>query len=146
MLEKQIQSDILVAMKNSDKFKATVLRMLKSAVLLEKTSGKKELTDDDIIMIIKKQIKQRNDSISEYEKYGREDTVNDLKNEIAILESYLPKQLSSEEIATAVDELLKDFPNPTMKDMGAIMKSASSKLGKVADMSLVSQLIRAKLS
>ena len=146
MLEKQIQSDILVAMKNSDKFKATVLRMLKSAVLLEKTSGKKELTDDDIIMIIKKQIKQRNDSISEYEKYGREDTVNDLKNEIAILESYLPKQLSSEEIATAADELLKDFPNPTMKDMGAIMKSASSKLGKVADMSLVSQLIRAKLS
>lgn len=146
MLEKQIQSDILVAMKNSDKFKATVLRMLKSAVLLEKTSGKKELTDDDIIMIIKKQIKQRNDSISEYEKYGREDTVNDLKNEIAILESYLPKQLSSEEIATAVDELLKDFPNLTMKDMGAIMKSASSKLGKVADMSLVSQLIRAKLS
>lgn len=146
MLEKQIQSDILVAMKNSDKFKATVLRMLKSAVLLEKTSGKKELTDDDIIMIIKKQIKQRNDSVSEYEKYGREDTVNDLKNEIAILESYLPKQLSSEEIATAVDELLKDFPNPTMKDMGAIMKSASSKLGKVADMSLVSQLIRAKLS
>lgn len=146
MLEKQIQSDILVAMKNSDKFKATVLRMLKSAVLLEKTSGKKELTDDDIIMIIKKQIKQRNDSISEYEKYGREDTVNDLKNEIAILESYLPKQLSSEEIATAVDELLKDFPNPTMKDMGAIMKSASGKLGKVADMSLVSQLIRAKLS
>ena len=146
MLEKQIQSDILVAMKNSDKFKATVLRMLKSAVLLEKTSGKKELTDDDIIMIIKKQIKQRNDSISEYEKYGREDTVNDLKNEIAILESYLPKQLSSEEIATAVDELLKNFPNPTMKDMGAIMKSASSKLGKVADMSLVSQLIRAKLS
>ena len=146
MLEKQIQSDILVAMKNSDKFKATALRMLKSAVLLEKTSGKKELTDDDIIMIIKKQIKQRNDSISEYEKYGREDTVNDLKNEIAILESYLPKQLSSEEIATAVDELLKDFPNPTMKDMGAIMKSASSKLGKVADMSLVSQLIRAKLS
>ena len=146
MLEKQIQSDILVAMKNSDKFKATVLRMLKSAVLLEKTSGKKELTDDDIIMIIKKQIKQRNDSISEYEKYGHEDTVNDLKNEIAILESYLPKQLSSEEIATAVDELLKDFPNPTMKDMGAIMKSASSKLGKVADMSLVSQLIRAKLS
>ena len=102
MLEKQIQSDILVAMKNSDKFKATVLRMLKSAVLLEKTSGKKELTDDDIIMIIKKQIKQRNDSISEYEKYGREDTVNDLKNEIAILESYLPKQLSSEEFATAV--------------------------------------------
>lgn len=146
MLEKQIQSDILVAMKNSDKFKATVLRMLKSAVLLEKTSGKKELTDDDIIMIIKKQIKQRNDSISEYEKYGREDTVNDLKSEIAILESYLPKQLSSEEIATAVDELLKDFPNPTMKDMGAIMKSASGKLGKVADMSLVSQLIRAKLS
>ena len=145
MLEKQIQSDILGAMKNSDKFKVSVLRMLKSAIQAEKINAKKELTDTDMIAIIKKQVKQRNDSISEYEKYNRNDMVLALKQEINVLEAYLPKQLSEEETKKAVEKILSNYPEATIIDMGKIMKEASSSLGSVADMSEVSKLIKNSL-
>ena len=145
MLESKIQSDTLMAMKNSDKFKVSVLRMLKSAIQAEKINAKKELTDENIIAIIKKQVKQRTDSILEYEKYNRPDMVATLKQEIKILEEYLPKQLSEEETKEAVKKIMSNYPDATIKDMGKIMKEASSSLGSVADMSEVSKLIRNSL-
>ena len=145
MLESKIQSDTLMAMKNSDKFKVSVLRMLKSSIQAEKINAKNELTDENIIAIIKKQVKQRTDSILEYEKYNRPDMVATLKQEIKILEEYLPKQLSEEETKEAVKKILSNYPDATIKDMGKIMKEASSSLGSVADMSEVSKLIRNSL-
>mgnify|MGYP000390044569 FL=1 len=145
MLESKIQSDTLMAMKNSDKFKVSVLRMLKSAIQAEKINAKNELTDENIIAIIKKQVKQRTDSILEYEKYNRPDMVATLKEEIKILEEYLPKQLSEEETKEAVKKIMSNYPDATIKDMGKIMKEASSSLGSVADMSEVSKLIRNSL-
>ena len=146
MLEKQIASDTLTAMKNSDKFKVSVLRMLKSALQSEKINSKLvTLTDEQIIMVIKKQLKERTSSIEEYTNYNRLDMVSDLQKEIAILEGYLPKQLSREELEIKVQEILKNYPNATIKDMGKIMKEASSTLGSVADMSEVSKLIKASL-
>ena len=145
MLESKIQSDTLMAMKNSDKFKVSVLRMLKSAIQAEKINAKNELTDENIIAIIKKQVKQRTDSILEYEKYNRPDMVATLKQEIKILEEYLPKQLSEEETKEAVKKIMSNYPDATIKDMGKIMKEASSSLGRVADMSEVSKLIRNSL-
>lgn len=145
MLESKIQSDTLMAMKNSDKFKVSVLRMLKSAIQAEKINAKNELTDENIIAIIKKQVKQRNDSILEYEKYNRPDMVATLKQEIKILEEYLPKQLSEEETKEAVKKIMSNYPDATIKDMGKIMKEASSSLGSVADMSEVSKLIKNSL-
>lgn len=145
MLESKIQSDTLMAMKNSDKFKVSVLRMLKSAIQAEKINAKNELTDENIIAIIKKQVKQRTDSIPEYEKYNRPDMVATLKQEIKILEEYLPKQLSEEETKEAVKKIMSNYPDATIKDMGKIMKEASSSLGSVADMSEVSKLIRNSL-
>ena len=145
MLEKQITTDTLMAMKNSDKFKVSVLRMLKSAIQAEKINAKNELTDENIIAIIKKQVKQRTDSILEYEKYNRPDMVATLKQEIKILEEYLPKQLSEEETKEAVKKIMSNYPDATIKDMGKIMKEASSSLGSVADMSEVSKLIRNSL-
>ncbi len=145
MLESKIQSDTLMAMKNSDKFKVSVLRMLKSAIQAEKINAKNELTDENIIAIIKKQVKQRPDSILEYEKYNRPDMVATLKQEIKILEEYLPKQLSEEETKEAVKKIMSNYPDATIKDMGKIMKEASSSLGSVADMSEVSKLIRNSL-
>ena len=136
MLEKQIANDTLTAMKNSDKFKVSVLRMLKSAIQSEKINSKLvNLTDEQIIMVIKKQLKERTSSIEEYTNYNRLDMVSDLQKEIAILEGYLPKQLSREELEIKVQEILKNYPNATIKDMGKIMKEASSTLGSVADMS-----------
>ena len=147
MLEKQIANDTLTAMKNSDKFKVSVLRMLKSAIQSEKINSKLvTLTDEQIIMVIKKQLKERTSSIEEYTNYNRLDMVSDLQKEIAILEGYLPKQLSQEELETKVQEILKSYPNATIKDMGKIMKEASSALGSVADMSEVSKLIKASLN
>lgn len=145
MLESKIQSDTLMAMKNSDKFKVSVLRMLKSAIQAEKINAKNELTDENIIAIIKKQVKQRTDSILEYEKYNRPDMVATLKQEIKILEEYLPKQLSEEETKEAVKKIMSNYPDATIKDMGKIMKEASSSLGSIADMSEVSKLIRNSL-
>ena len=145
MLESKIQSDTLMAMKNSDKFKVSVLRMLKSAVQAEKINAKNELTDENIIAIIKKQVKQRTDSILEYEKYNRLDMAETLKQEIKILEEYLPKQLSEEETKEAVKKIMSNYKDATIKDMGKIMKEASSTLGSVADMSEVSKLIRNSL-
>ena len=145
MLESKIQSDTLVAMKNSDKFKVSVLRMLKSAIQAEKINAKNELTDANIVAIIKKQIKQRTDSIFEYEKYNRPDMVETLQAEIKILEEYLPKQLTSEETKEAVLRIMSNYPNATIKDMGKIMKEASSSLGSVADMSEVSKIIKNSL-
>ncbi len=145
MLESKIQSDTLMAMKNSDKFKVSVLRMLKSAIQAEKINAKNELTDENIIAIIKKQVKQRTDSILEYEKYNRPDMVATLKQEIKILEEYLLKQLSEEETKEAVKKIMSNYPDATIKDMGKIMKEASSSLGSVADMSEVSKLIRNSL-
>ena len=145
MLESKIQSDTLMAMKNSDKFKVSVLRMLKSAIQAEKINAKNELTDENLIAIIKKQVKQRTDSILEYEKYNRPDMVATLKQEIKILEEYLPKQLSEEETKEAVKKIMSNSPDATIKDMGKIMKEASSSLGSVADMSEVSKLIRNSL-
>ena len=145
MLESKIQSDTLMAMKNSDKFKVSVLRMLKSAIQAEKINAKNELTDENIIAIIKKLVKQRTDSILEYEKYNRPDMVATLKQEIKILEEYLPKQLSEEETKEAVKKIMSNYPDATIKDMGKIMKEASSSLGSIADMSEVSKLIRNSL-
>lgn len=146
MLEKQIANDTLTAMKNSDKFKVSVLRMLKSAIQSEKINSKLvTLTDEQIIMVIKKQLKERTSSIEEYTNYNRLDMVSDLQKEIAILEGYLPKQLSREELEIKVQEILKNYPNATIKDMGKIMKEVSSTLGSVADMSEVSKLIKASL-
>ena len=147
MLEKQIASDTLTAMKNSDKFKVSVLRMLKSAIQSEKINNKStELTDEQVITVLKRQIKERRASILEYTKYNRNDLVSDLENEIAVLEVYLPKQLSQEELETKVQEILKNYPDATIKDMGKIMKEVSSTLGSVADMSEVSKLIKASLN
>lgn len=147
MLEKQIATDTLTAMKNSDKFKVSVLRMLKSALQSEKINSKStDLTDEQVIMVIKKQLKERTASMEEYTKYNRPDLVSDLQKEIAILEVYLPKQLSHEELEAKVQEILKNYPDATIQDMGKIMKEASSTLGSVADMSEVSKLIKASLN
>ena len=89
MLE-EINNDLKTAMKEHDSFKLSVIRMLKSALQLEQIAKKHELDDSEVTSVIKKQVKLRKDSISEYEKYGKVDSVKDLEKEIEILSSYLP--------------------------------------------------------
>lgn len=140
----QICEDLKSALKTGDKFRLSVLRMLKSALQLELINKKGELTDSDVLNVIKKQVKQRNDSITEYEKFNKMDTVNDLKEEVNILSSYLPEEASDEEINKVLDEAFNEIKPTSMKDMGSIMKYVSSHLSNV-DNSKVSLMVKERL-
>ena len=143
----KINDDLKSAMKEKDAFKLSVLRMLKSALQLEKIAKKHELDDNEIITVIKKQVKLRKDSILEYKKYNKEESVKDLEKEIEILSVYLPEEMSIEEINTLIDEVFKVVCPSSIKDMGNIMKIVNEKItGKNADMALISKTVKEKLS
>ena len=143
----KINDDLKNAMKEKDTFKLSVLRMLKSALQLEKIAKKHELDDNEIITVINKQVKLRKDSILEYKKYNKEESVKDLEKEIEILSVYLPEEMSIEEINTLIDEVFKVVSPSSIKDMGNIMKIVNEKIaGKNADMAIISKTVKEKLS
>ena len=146
MLDK-INEDLKTAMKEHDTFKLSVLRMLKSALQLEQIAKKHELDDSEVSSVIKKQVKVRKDSIVEYEKYGKSDSVKDLENEVEILSSYLPEEMSKEEIEATVNEVIAEINPESIKEMGRVMKRLNEVLAGInADMSLASSLVKEKLS
>ena len=144
MLETIIK-DLTTAMKEQDKFKLSVLRMLKSALQMEKISKKHDLSDEEVITVIKRQVKTRKDSMEEYKKYNKEEEVNNLAKEVEILNAYLPAELSDEEINKALDEIFAELKPESIKDMGKVMKEATARIGAQADMSKVSALVKSKL-
>lgn len=145
MLEK-FNQDIIAAMKSKEQVRLTVLRMVKGTMQLESINNKKEINDDLLIDCISKQIKLRNDSITEFEKANRTDLVEKNKEEVAILMEYLPNQLSIEELDKLLDEVF-NIVNPTStKDMGSIMKEVTPRVKGRADMKLVSEKIKERLS
>lgn len=144
-MNEKIANDLKDAMKNGDKFKLSVLRMLKSALQLEKINKKHDLTDEETLAVVKKQVKTRKDSITEFQKYNKTEEVSKLEQEIEILNAYLPEEMSEAEIKKVIDEVFAEV-NPTgMKDMGKVMKELNAKITN-ADMSLVSKLVKEKLS
>lgn len=144
-MQEKIIKDMTQAMKEQNKFVLSVLRMLKSALQLEKISKNHDLSDEEVINVIKKQVKARKDSIVEYEKYERQDEVTKLKQEIEVLSAYLPAELSEAEIDKALDKIFAEIKPASIKDMGKVMKEATARIGTVADMSLVSKKVKAKL-
>ena len=142
----QIDNDLKLAMKDQDKFTLSVLRMLKSEFINESRKGTlHELTDDEAIKVIKRQVKVRKDSISEYTNYGKMELVNDLEREVEVLSKYLPAEMTEEQIVKVIDEVFEELNPTSMKDMGNVMKTVSAKLTN-ADMALVSKLIKDRLS
>ncbi len=145
MLDK-INKDLTTAMKNQDAFKLSVLRMLKSDIIAESRKGSlHELTDDEIMKVIKRQVKVRKDSVKEYEQYGKMETVENLNKEIEVLNDYLPAEMSEEEINKVIDAVFAELKPASIKEMGAVMKAVSSKITN-ADMGFVSKLIKDRLS
>lgn len=145
MYEK-INEDLKNAMKEKDTFKLSVLRMLKSALQLEQIAKKHELDDNEIAAVLKKQVKVRKDSLEEYKKYGKTELVESLEKEIAILDAYLPEEMSEREITKVVEAVIDEVKPTSMKDMGIVMKKVNEQLiGKNADMSLVSKLVKEKI-
>lgn len=144
-MQEQIDLDLKNAMKSGDKFTLSVLRMLKSELINESRKGSlHELTDDDVLKVIKKGVKTRKDSIEEYTNYGKLETATELQKEIDVLNKYLPAELSEEEIIKIVDEVFEEVKPSSMKEMGNLMKIISSRITN-ADMSLVSKIVKDKL-
>ncbi len=144
-MQEKINNDLKEAMKSGDKFKLSVLRMLKSALQLEAIKEKKDLSDEEVMMVIKRNVKQRKDSITEFEKYNKQEEIANLEKEIAILQAYLPEELNEEQIDDEINKVFDEVSPTSMKDMGKIMKMLTERIGTVADMSLVSQKVKAKL-
>ena len=145
-LSEKINKDMIEAMKSKDTFTLSVIRMVKGAIQLEKINLKRDLNDDEVISVISKQIKMRNDSISEFTKANRQDLVDQYKQEIDVLNRYMPEQLSDDEVNAIIEEAFAKINPTSPKDMGLIMKEVSPKVNGRADKGKVSQIIKEKLS
>ena len=146
MLTERINNDLKEAMKNKDSFKLSVIRMIKGAMQLEKPNPREELTDEDVIRVISRQIKMRKESIKEFEKAGRNDLVEQNEKEIEVLNTYMPKQLTPEELNAIIDKVFDEVKPTSMKEMGMVMKTISPLVQGKADMSEVNRLIKERLS
>ena len=144
-MRNKLLNDLVSAMKNQDKETLSVLRMVKGAIQLEEINLKHELTDEEFITVLSRQIKTRKESISEFEKAGRTDLANKTKEEIEILNKYMPEQLSEEEILKVIDEAFDTIKPQTQSDMGKLMGYVNPKLKGKADMSFVSKTIKERL-
>jgi uncharacterized protein YqeY len=146
MLTDKISADMKEAMRAKDAARLSTLRMLKSAVEYYKIEKKQEqLTDADVTTVIKKQIKQRQDSIEGFEKGGRADLVEKEKAELAVLKSYLPEELSPAQLEEIVKAVIAELDAKTKADMGKVMKAVQTKAAGRADNKLVSQIVLANL-
>ena len=145
MLEK-LEKDMIEAMKNKEKDRLTVIRMVKASLKQEQIDHKKEINEDLLIDVVNKQVKMRKDSIAEFTKANRDDLVQKNQEEIDVLMQYLPEQLSREEVEKILQEIFDVVKPEGQKDMGKIMKEATAKLKGKADMKEVSNIIREKLN
>ena len=145
-MREKIINDIKEAMKSQDKEKLSVLRMVKGAIQLEEINKKQELEDNDVIAVIAKQIKTRKESITEFEKGNRFDLIEKTQSEIKILEAYMPEQLSEEEVNKVIAEAIEQVNPQAPSDMGKVMGIVTPKLKGLADMSMVSRLVREKIT
>ena len=147
ILEQKINSDLKEAMKAKDQVRLRGIRAVKSAIMLLKTDGSGKPIDESAeIKLLQKLIKQRKDSLEIYEKQNREDLAVKEREEIEVIEKYLPEQMSLEELETALKEIISQTGASSMKDMGKIMGMASQKFAGKADGKTISGLVKKLLS
>lgn len=145
-MKERILNDLKEAMKSQDKEKLSVIRMVKGAIQMEELNVKHELSNEDIIGIIAKQIKTRKESIVEFEKGKREDLIEKTKEEITILETYMPEQLSVEDVKQEIEKAFETINPRQPSDMGKLMNYLTPILKGKADMGEVSKIVREKLA
>ena len=146
-LTKQIVADLTTAMKAQDANRTSTLRMVKAAMMNRQIEKGSELDDDDMQKLLRSLVKQRRDSIEQYEKAGRQELVDKEKAEIEVIETYLPQAASQEEIEQAVVAAIAETGASSMRDMGKVMKAVQAALaGKNADGKLVSEVVKSKLN
>lgn len=142
----KIKNDMITAMKEQDKFKLSVIRMLKGAIDKERIDKKIEITDEVVIDVLAKELKTREESRLEFSKANRSDLVESLDKEIEIIKEYLPEPLTEEEIDKIISDAFMETEASSIKDMGKVMKLITPQVKGRCDMKEVSNKIKAKLS
>jgi uncharacterized protein len=146
-LREQILSDLTTSMKAQTAERTSTLRMVKAAMVNRRIEKGEELDDEETMKLLRSLVKQRRDSVEQYEKGGRQDLADKETAEIKIIEAYLPQAASRDEIEKAVAEAIAETGASSMKDMGKVMKAAQEKLaGKNADGRTVSEIVKSKLA
>jgi uncharacterized protein len=142
MLKPRVQDDMKAAMKGGDKRKLGVIRLLLAAIKQREVDERIELDDEQILAVLDKMVKQRRDSITQYEQAGRDELADQEKFEIEILQEYLPEALGEDEISALVKQAIADAGAESMRDMGKVMGQLKPKLQGRADMGAVSAMVK----
>lgn len=146
MLKEKLMDDLKSAMRDKDQIKKDTVQMVRAAILqIEKDKGVQP-DDNKIVEIIAKEVKSKKDAMVEFEKAGRDDLINQTKAEINILEVYLPKQLTKEEIREEVKKIIETIGATSIKDMGPVMKEAKLKIGAAADGRTINEVVKELLA
>ncbi|MCM1371322.1 MAG: GatB/YqeY domain-containing protein [Clostridium sp.] len=145
-MKERISIDLKNAMKNQNKELLNVIRMLKGSIQLEEIKQKRDLTDEEIINIVSKEIKSRKDSIKDFERGSRQDLVDKTNKEVEILLKYMPTQLTEEEINKIIEDTFNEVKPISSQDIGKIMAKVTPLLKGKADLSSVSTIIKEKLA
>ncbi|HWO77692.1 MAG TPA: GatB/YqeY domain-containing protein [Bacillus sp. (in: firmicutes)] len=146
-LVQRLNDDMKQAMKNKEKEKLSVIRMLKASLQNEAIKvGKSELSEEEELTVLSREVKQRKDSLHEFEKAGRDDLVEKIQTELRFVEEYLPEQLSEEELSAIIDEVITSLGATSKSEMGKVMGAVIPKVKGKAEGSLVNKLVMQKLS
>ena len=142
MLKEKLMEDLKDSMKNKNEIRKNTVQMVRAAILqIEKDKGI-QVEDDKILEIIAKEVKTKKDALKDFEKAKRQDLIDQTNKEIEILQEYLPKQLTKEEIKEKLEKIISDLGATSMKDMGAIMKEAKSQMGASADGKTINEVAK----
>ena len=146
MLKEKLLEDLKQSMKEKNTNRKNVVQMVRAGILqVEKDKGN-QLEDAQVLEIIAKELKKRKDSLADFEKANREDLINQVNEEISVLEEYLPKQLSDEELESKIQEIITKVGATTIKDLGMVMKEAKTEIGAQADGKRINEVVRKLLN
>ncbi|MGG1553058.1 MULTISPECIES: GatB/YqeY domain-containing protein [Paenibacillus] len=141
-LADRLNEDMKQAMKSQDKFKLSVIRMVRSTIKNSEIDLKRSLDDNEVLEVLTREIKQRKDSLQEFTKAGRDDLADNLKAELAILAEYMPQQLSEEEVKAIVQQTIQQIGASSKADMGKVMTALMPQVKGRADGKVVNQLVQ----
>ena len=146
MLKEKLMDDLKVSMREKNEIRKNTVQMVRAAILqIEKDKGI-TVEDDKIVEIIAKEVKGKKDALADFEKAGREDLIEQTNQEIVILQEYLPKQLSRDEIKIELEKVITDLGATSIKDMGAVMKEAKARIGAGADGRTINEVVKELLN
>ena len=145
-LKDNIQEDVKAAMRSKDKERLQTLRLITAAVKQKEVDERIEVDDAALLAVLEKMLKQRKDSIEQFDKAGRDDLSSKEKAEVLVIQEYMPEQMSEAEVAAIVDAAVASSGAESMKDMGKVMGQVKPQVAGKADMGLVSKLVKGKLS